>query len=390
LAFAMSFGVLTVIVAAGLAGPLLGAGGRLLVPVVVGELLVGLVLGHSGFGWLHPGQPTLAFLADIGFAMLMLAAGMHVPLRQPGLLPRIGRGALAMGVTAVLAIAAGWAAARAAHVPHPAIYAVVLGSGSAAVLVPCLDEFGLLSDGTALTVAAQVALADVVSIVAVPLVLRPSGAWEALGGIALVSACALGILLVLRLLHGRRWVQRLRARSKQREWALDLRLSLVVLFALCWITVRTGASILIAGFAVGLVVAAVGGPKRLSRQVTGIGQGFFVPLFFVVLGARIDVRALVHERSLVELAVLLTVLDVAIHLGGALLSGQPLAAGLAATVQLGVPAAVVSLGLQERVVSAGAGAAIMVAALASIAVSTSGVALIARRHAAAVGSGEAV
>lgn len=386
----MSFGVLTVVVAAGLAGPLLGAGGRLLVPVVVGELLVGLVLGHSGFGWLHPDQPTLAFLAEIGFAMLMLAAGMHVPLRQPGLLPRIGRGALATGITAVLAIAAGWAAARAAHVPHAAIYAVVLGSGSAAVLVPCLDEFGLLSDGTALTVAAQVALADVASIVAVPLVLRPSRAWEALGGIALVSACALGILLTLRLLHGRRWVQRLRARSKQREWALDLRLSLVVLFALCWIAVRTGASILIAGFAVGLVVAAVGGPKRLSRQVTGIGPGFFVPLFFVVLGARIDVRALVHERSLVELAVLLVVLDVAIHLGGALLSGQPLAAGLAASVQLGVPAAVVSLGLQERVVSAGAGAAIMVAALASIAVSTAGVALIARRRAAATSSGEAV
>jgi len=41
------------------------------------------------------------------------------------------------------------------------------------------------------------------------------------------------------------------------------------------------------------------------------------------------------------------------------------AAGLAATVQLGVPAAVVSLGLQEKVISAGTGAAIMALGLAS-------------------------
>ena len=47
-----------------------------------------------------------------------------------------------------------------------------------------------------------------------------------------------------------------------------------------------------AGFGVGLVVAAIGGPKRLSREVLGLGQAFLVPLFFVLLGARIDLRAL--------------------------------------------------------------------------------------------------
>lgn len=375
----MSFGVLFVIVLAALAGPLLAASGRVLVPVVVGELLAGLVIGRTGFAWVHPAQPTTAFLSDIGFAMLMFTAGMHVPLRHPGLLRGLRRGVAAALVTAGLAVGAGWAASRLAHVPHPAIYAVVLGSGSAAILMPCLAEFRLLDAGIAFPVAAQVAFADVGSIVAVPLVLRPGRAWEASLGIVLVALGALAIFTALRLLHGREWVRRLRRRSKSREWALDLRLSLVVLFALCWVTERTGASILIAGFAVGLVVAAVGGPKRLSRQVTGIGQGFFVPLFFVVLGARIDVRALVDHRSLIELAVVLVALDIAVHAAGAFVTRQPASAGLAATVQLGVPAAVVSLGLQERLVSTGAAAAIMVAAVASIAISATGVALIARR-----------
>ena len=369
------------VVLAGLAGPLLGASGRFLVPVVVGELLAGLVLGGSGFGWLRPDEPTTAFLADIGFAMVMFTAGMHVPIGNPALVRRLGRGAFAAVVVAGSAAAAGWLAAHLAHVGHPAIYAVVLGSGSAAVLVPALEELHALDDPAALVVAAQVAVADVAGIVAVPLVLRPGRAWHAALGTVLIAVCAVAILLALRQLRTRSWIRALRRRSKQRAWALDLRLSLLVLFALCWIAVRTGASILIAGFAIGLVVAAVGGPKRFSRQVTGIGQGFFVPLFFVVLGARIDVRAFVEHGTLIELALLLIVFNVAIHAVGAAASRQPAAAGLAATAQLGVPTAVVSLGLQGRLFSAGTAAAIMVAALASIGISTVGVALLARRAA---------
>ena len=375
----VSFGILTVIVLAGLAGPLLSASERVLVPVIVGELLAGLVVGRSGFGWIDPLEPITAFLALMGFAMLMFTAGLHVPIRQPALASRLARGAVAAVVAGALAVPAGIAAARIAGLSHAGIYAVVLASGSAAVLVPALEEGGLLDRPEGLVVAAQVALADVAAIVAVPVVLQPSRATHALLGGCAVAACALLLYLAIRALRGADWVRHLRRVSKQRAWALDLRLALFVLFALCWLATRAGTSILIAGFAVGLVVAATGGPKRLSRQVTGIGQGFFIPLFFVVLGARIDIRSLASHGSLIGLAGLLIVFDVGLHLVAALLTRQETAAGLAATVQLGVPAAVVAIGLQQGVVSPGAGAAILVAALASIGVSGAGVALMHRR-----------
>jgi hypothetical protein len=60
------------------------------------------------------------------------------------------------------------------------------------------------------------------------------------------------------------------------------------------------------------------------------------------------------------------------------LSRQPAAAALIATAQLGVPAAVVTLGLQERVLSAAQGAAIITAALTSLATATLGTGLLAR------------
>jgi Kef-type K+ transport system membrane component KefB len=217
----------------------------------------------------------------------------------------------------------------------------------------------------------------------VPIVLKPSRTTHAILGAVAVSACAVVLYLVVRGLRGAEWVQRVRRLSKEREWALDLRAALLVLFGLAWLATRIGTSILIAGFAVGLVVAATGGPRRLSRQVTGVAAGFFVPLFFVVLGARIDIRALSTSGALIGLAALLVVFDAAIGLAAAFVTRQPPAAGLAATVTLGVPAAIVALGLQEGVISAGAGAAIMVAALASIGVSGLGVSLLHRRLAGA-------
>jgi hypothetical protein len=79
-----------------------------------------------------------------------------------------------------------------------------------------------------------------------------------------------------------------------------------------------------------------------------------------------------------------------IHLAGAFLTRQPLGAGLAATAQLGVPAAVVTLGLQKGILTSGEGAAIVMAALVSLAVTAIGVTLLGRgateaQPAAAVG-----
>ena len=379
----MTFGVLTLIVLAGLAGPLLALGRRAIVPVVVGEIFAGVVIGKSGFGWLDPNEPTTAFLAQVGFAMLMFAAGMNVPLRQPGLVRGLRRGAVAAVVAALLAVPFGWLASIATHTDHAAIYALLLASGSAAVLLPALEEHGLMTDPHALTVMAQVAIADIAAIVSVPLVLRPGHALRAaLGGLG-VAACILLLYGATRLLNGRPWVRQVRRWSKRRAWALDLRLSLLVLFGLAWLALRLGTSILIAGFGVGLMVAAIGGPKRLSRQVTGVASGFMIPIFFVVLGANIDLRALYSRPILIALAALLAVCNAAVHVLAALLTRQPLGAGFAATAQLGVPAAVVALGLHYHVITSGQASAIVAAALLSLPTTAAGVTLLGRRAASA-------
>jgi Kef-type K+ transport system membrane component KefB len=368
----VSFETLIVIVLAGLGGPLLGVAGRWFVPVVIGEILAGVIVGPAVLDAVNPANGTVAFLGEIGFAMLMLTVGMHLPLRDERLPASLRGGGVLAGIVCVLAIPGGLLAASITGTGHAAVYVVLLASGSAAVLLPALEETGIEGPDV-MTVMAQVTIADVITILSVPIVLQPARVGHAALGAALVACGVLALLGVARLLGGCAWVRRVRRRSKQRHWAIDLRLSLLVLFVLSWLALKGGASILIAGFGAGVTVALIGGPKRLSTQMRGIADGFFIPLYFVVLGAQLDLAGLVKHPSLLVLAGALAALNVVIHLLAVALVRRPVATGLAASAQLGVPAAIASLGLAEHVLSADVATAIVAAALVSLGVCTAGV-----------------
>jgi Kef-type K+ transport system membrane component KefB len=374
----VSFGTLVVIVLAGLGGPILGVlGQRRFVPVVAGEILAGVLVGPSVLDGIHPDNATIVTLGQIGFAMLMLTVGMHLPLRDRRLAASVRRGALLALLVCLLALPAGLLAASIAGTGHAAIYAVVLASGSAAVLLPAFEELGL--EGSAvMSVMAQVTIADVITILSVPIVLEPERIGHALLGAVLVAGAAALALAAARAITGHEWVHRVRRLSKQRHWALDLRLSLLMLFVLAWIAEKGGTSILVAGFGAGVTVAVIGGPKRLSTQLRGVAEGFFIPLYFVLLGARLDLGGLASEPAMLALAAVLVVLNVLIHMLAAVVLRRPLAGALAATAQLGVPAAVASLGLSEHLLSSVTATAIVAAALTSLAICAVGVQMLAR------------
>jgi Kef-type K+ transport system membrane component KefB len=340
-----------------------------------------VIVGRTGLGTVNPSQPTIAFLGEVGFAMLMLTVGMHLPLRDPRLSASLRSGTVLAVIVGLLAVPAGVAAAAIAGTAHAAIYAVLIASGSAAVLLPALEETGA-NGPDAMAVMAQVTIADVVTILSVPIVLQPQRTIHAVLGAALVGIAVVALFGCARLLAGHPWVQHVRRRSKQRNWALDLRLSLLVLFFLAWVAQRSGTSVLIAGFGAGVMVALIGGPKRLSTQMRGVADGFFVPLYFVILGAQLDLRGLIEDPAMIALTAALALLNVMVHLAAVAIVRRPLSAGLTASAQLGVPAAVATLGLAEGVLSGTVATAIVAAALLSLGVCTIGVeSLVAREHA---------
>lgn len=307
--------------------------------------------------------------------MLMFVVGTHLPVRDRHLRSALGAGLAVAATVAALAVIAGMLLAPSVGLDRPAILAVLLATSSGAVALPVLQGLGR-SDRVTLVVMAWVAIADVVTVLALPVVLATGRIWRVIGGGALVVLAGVTMLLLARFARDRKAVQRMRLLSAQRGWGLDLRVSLLALFTCAWLATRFGTSILIAGFAVGTVVALLGEPRRVAQQLVGIGEGFAIPLFFVHLGAQIDLRALLHSSRSLGLAASIAGVAIAIHLTAAIVWRLPVAMGLVGSAQLGVPAAVVSIGLATKQLTAAQGAAVMMALLVTLGACAAGGALL--------------
>jgi len=364
----VDFAMLAVIVLAGLFGPLLAYPQGWHVPEVVGELLVGVILGSTGLGYLDASDPTFSFLAEVGFGLVMFVVGTHVPIRdhnlQGGLGRAIARAVLVGAGSAVLGVVI----ASAFGTGHAALYAVLMASSSAALILPIIESLDLQGEQV-LQLLPQVAIADAACIVALPLAIDSEHVGRAgLGALAVIATGA-ALFGVLRFLERKQYRRRLHRVSEQRHFALELRISLVILFSLAAVAGRSHVSVMLAGFVFGIAVAAVGAPRRLARQLFAVTEGFFGPLFFVWLGASLDLRALGARPALILLGLLLGLGALLSHsLAGA--TGQPLNLSSLAAAQLGVPVAAAALGTSLNVLQPGESAALILGALVTIAAAT--------------------
>ena len=374
------FDTLALLAIIGMAGPLLASLPRFQVPVIIGELVAGLVVGRTGFGIVDHTDATFTLLANIGFALVMFVVGTHVPVRDKTLRAAIPKALLRAVTVGAVAAVLGVVLARVFGSSHAALYAVLMVSSSAALALPVIDSLRL-SGPPVLSVTTQIAIADATSIVLLPLVINPIQAPRAALGALAVAAGAVVLYFVLRTRNRRGWRRRIHRYSHKRRLALELRLSLISLFTLCALAVTTRVSIMLAGFALGLVISAVGEPRRLARQLFGITEGFFGPLFFVWLGASLQVRELGEHPWLILLGVGLGVGAIVAHCVGRLF-GQPLTLAVLSAAQLGVPVAAATLGTEQHLLAAGEPSALMLGALITVATTSVAGMMTARRQSA--------
>ena len=241
----LGFGTLALLVVAGLLGPLLAAVPRLRLPSVVGELLVGIILGKTGFGVIDHTEPTFELLANIGFALVMFVVGTHVPVRDREMWTAGPTAAVRAVLVGAVAAGLGVGLATFFGTGHAALYGVLMASSSAALALPIIDGLQLTGPPV-LSVTAQIAIADTACIVLLPLVIDPSRAPRAALGAAAIAACAFALYLILRWANDRGFRKRLHHYSERRKLALELRFSLAMLFGLAALAVGTHVSIMLA------------------------------------------------------------------------------------------------------------------------------------------------
>lgn len=366
----MGFGTLAIIFAVSLVGPLLAIPRWMRLPVVVGELIVGMALGATGLGVLHAQDPTFALLADIGFALVMLVAGTHIPVRDPLLRQGIRVGGLralaTIAVAAVLGMGAGWLF----HTGHGPLYSVIIASSSAALALPILHT-ALGSSATPgveyVRMVAQIAVADTLCIVLLPLVIDPPRAVHAAVGALAVMAAGAVAFAFMWWAQRSGWRRRVHEVSENGEYVIELRIVLTVLFATVALALSLHVSVMLAGFVTGVAIAGAGEPRRVAKQIFALTEGFFAPIYFVWLGASLNLRDLLTHPAAIGLGLTLGLGGIAAHVLAGTVTKQPWADGVMSAGQLGVPMAAATLGTTHALLHPGEATAFLLGSLVTIA-----------------------
>ncbi len=265
---------------------------RLGQPSVLGELIGGVVVGKSVLGLVNPGLETIHLLSELGVVILLFAIGLETDL---GRLLKVGATSLAVAVVGVaLPFALGFAACRlmGQNTLVSIVAAATLTATSVGITARVLSDLGRLHEPEGQIILGAAVIDDILGLLILGVVAElTEGKEVSWPGILQTTASALGFL-VAALLIGTlvvplvfRWVRRVELPGTATA------LALIAAFGLAWLADRCGSAMIIGAFAAGLIVARAPQSHEIERGITAIGH-FFVPLFFVAVGAAVDVGAL--------------------------------------------------------------------------------------------------
>lgn len=287
-----------VISAAKLGGWLLNRLGQ---PPVLGELLVGLLLGPSFFNVFalpyfeaaHTVE-TLREFGELGVLFLMFAAGLEIQLSD---LVRSGKPAFYTGVLGVLVpiLASIAIIPLFGYTTEQAFFiGIVLAATSVSISAQTLMELGFLRSREGLILLGAAVVDDVLAVA----ILSAFVAIATSGSAALVGSIWV-VLRMLLFLAGAFWVSRwLLPRLAGRVSSLPISeavmsLAVISIMLLAWAAEAIGGVAAITGaFIAGLALSASAQKSRIDEGIHTLNYAFFVPLFMVSIGLAADARAL--------------------------------------------------------------------------------------------------
>jgi Kef-type K+ transport system membrane component KefB len=277
------------------------------VPQVVLLILGGILIGPQVLG-LQPLQ-EVELVANVGLGFVFLLAGYEI---DPAvLLARAGRLALVAWVTAaILATVVVGALAALGYVHAFVPVALALTTTALGTVLPILREQGMLDGALGRYFLASGATGELLPILAIAVFLGVNSRLAALVSIAAIGAIALALAVAPRVLHGRR-VAHIVVEGADSTGQTTLRWSMLLLIGLLVLAGEFGLDVVLGALLAGAVLRrwAPGDARALESKLDAVGYGFFIPVFFVVAGMRVDLRSIVEspERLFVFLALLLVV-----------------------------------------------------------------------------------
>jgi Kef-type K+ transport system membrane component KefB/Trk K+ transport system NAD-binding subunit len=287
-------------------------------PIVVGEIIAGIAVGQSGLNLVQE-STVLNFLAEFGFIFLMFLSGLEVNLNvfakaKAGSVPRPvwqrpgWLAGLNFGLTLSLGLLIGLALWRWGLTRNPILMGLILSTTSMGIVMPVLKERELTGKSYGQLILLSALFSDFFTLLLLGLVI--SIIKKGLGADVMLFAVLLVAFVGASKLG--QWAQRHKLTHRVVEElshaTAQIRVRGAFALIVAWVVLAgsLGVEVILGAFLAGAIL----GQNRTSRQIfeeklDAMGYGFFIPIFFIMVGARFDLAALLTSPGALWLVGLL-------------------------------------------------------------------------------------
>jgi len=358
-----------IVLAVALAGRFLSE--KLKQPVILGELILGAIIGNIGFIIMEDAlvlDPVVYNIADIGILFLLLSAGLSFNLKEFKKIEKSSSVVATLGV--ILPFILGYIVSIWFGFSH--ITALFVGTAlmatSVGVNAEILLELRIIGTRLGSLIMGAAIIDDIISVVILSILVSVVktgylSVWET----SIFIFLALLFILIASLLTKDKVsdvLDRYLAKIKLgRESLLIMGIVVVLLFSL--VAENIGLSLIIGAFLAGIVLGKLSFFRGLKDYTSLIGGGFFIPVFFVTVGMTFNFNAFL---SLGVFAGVLLMVAIIGKLAGGILGAkltkfdnrESIGAGVAMIPRAGIELILVKIGLDYKIINAEIASAILI------------------------------
>jgi len=271
--------------------------GKLGVPAMVIELILGMVVGPDVLKLAHTGSVVTAF-SDMGLAFLMFLAGYELDLMRIRGRP-LRLATVSWVSSAVVAVGFSLAVVATGLEHHPVVFGLILTTTALGTVLPVLRDAGVLKTEFGRHVMAAGTIGEFGPIVVGSVFLTQRDPVITILLLVVFFATAVAAALLATRTQPPRVVAML-GRHLHSSSQLPVRISVLLIFLLVYLASTLGLDVLLGAVAAGIVVRLFteGDDSPVIRgKLEAIGFGFLIPIFFVVSGVTFDLHSLLHSPS---------------------------------------------------------------------------------------------
>jgi monovalent cation:H+ antiporter-2, CPA2 family len=286
-----------------------------IIPVVVAEIIMGLIIGKSGFNIVHE-DAWLGTLSTLGFLFLMFLSGLEIDFtafsgnkknqtrkgneqKEPNTfvvatIIFIGIFIVSFGLSYLFVLAG--------FIENVFLMTLIISTISLGVVVPTLKDAHLMKTNIGQTILLVAVIADLATMILLAVFVSIYDGGEGNTWLLLVLfAAGVGLYFIGRSFKNRTFINALSTGTTQ----IGTRAVFALIILLVAISETVGAENILGAFLAGVLVSLLAPDQEMVHKLDSFGYGFLIPIFFVMVGVDLDVWSLFSDKKLLLLIPLL-------------------------------------------------------------------------------------